>query len=106
MQAAAIDDLAGRSSRQVTDRRKSSAADADIAGGLPVLIDDGATPEQKIKRLSHMRNFRAHSVEVQRFAAPWPGKSQHLHWTPGPSEGWDRHASGCQLVNFDEITTP
>jgi hypothetical protein len=53
-----------------------------------------------------MRNFTAHSVEVQRFAAPWRCKSQHLKRQPESGRIAGRHTGGCQLVNFGEITAP
>ena len=53
MQAAAVDDVAGRGARQVADGGEAAAADADVAQALAVVVDHGAALEDQVVGLSH-----------------------------------------------------
>ena len=53
VQAAAVDHLRGRGLRQVADGGDAAAGDGEIAHALPVVVDDGAAPEQEIAAYGH-----------------------------------------------------
>ena len=54
MQAAAVDDLAGRGARQIAEGGKAAGADAEIAHALAVVVDDGAALEDQVEGLGHL----------------------------------------------------
>jgi hypothetical protein len=55
MQTSAVDHFAGGCARKVPDRRKAAAANADIAQGLTVMVDDSAALEDQIVDIGHVR---------------------------------------------------
>ena len=79
MQAAAVDHFGGRGAREVADGGKTAAADAEIAGALAVLVDDGAALEDQVVGFGHV------SVVLNRLEAGLSLAPQRLRF--GASSG-------------------
>ena len=71
VEAGAVDDLAGARLVERAERGDAAVADADIADTDPVVVDDGAVPEEDVEVCAHSRHRRSHArSDLAQPAAP------------------------------------